>query len=217
MESADGTPLAGDDWQIDLDPDGAHDVRVRIRYDGSRPIDARVRVEAPVPGAGDEAPYWLVPGVFYGANRDPECQRIYPRYAPGELDAADLTADHWAFRADRSATPAVFAWGAEAGIALEVDATTPLGLSGLGFGAGPGRPASVWLSLPYREEPFSYTGDPHGVPALSDAYRWQPGESHDVRIGVWDLTADRHDYDRVLRSVGPADGRRVRRSNRGST
>jgi hypothetical protein len=104
-----------------------------------------VRVEVPVPGGRSEAPHWLIPGLFYGANRDPACARLYPRYAPGELDAEKLIADRWAFRADRAATPVVFAWGKEAGVALSVDATTPLGLSGLGLGAGPDRPASVWV------------------------------------------------------------------------
>ncbi|NUR97835.1 MAG: hypothetical protein HOV67_21585, partial [Kribbellaceae bacterium] len=195
VESADGSPLGGDDWttKLDLRPGdpGEQVVRLRVRYDGPEPIDARLRLEVPVP---EGSPHWLIPGLFYGANRDPACTRLYPRYAPGECDAETLTADRWAFRADRAATPTVFAWGNEGGVALSVAADTSLGLSGLGLG-----PASIWVSLPYREEPFSYVGEPRGVTALADAHTWQPGESHEVHLGLWTLAPDRHSYAPILR------------------
>jgi hypothetical protein len=205
LETADGAPIAeSPDWRVDLDaiPVGAdeHDVRLRVRYDGDAPVDARVRIEVAVPGSPD-APYWLIPGLFYGDNRDPACTRIYPRYAPGELDASQLIADRWAFRADRAATPVVFAWGDEGGVALSVGATTSLGLSGLGLGAGPDHPAAVWGSLPYREEPFSYVGEPCGVDALAACHRWEPGECHDLRARLWSLPPDRHSYAPVLQAL----------------
>ncbi|MEV0286318.1 hypothetical protein AB0H36_19590 [Kribbella sp. NPDC050820] len=203
VEDAGGTALPDDAWQVDVqvDPltDGEHEVRLRVRYDGSQPVDARIRVEVPVPAV--EHPRWLIPGVFYGDNRDPACIRRYPRYSPGELDASDLVADHWSFRADRAATPVVFGWGPNGGVALEVDANTALGLSGLGLGAGPDRPASIWVSLPYREEPFSYVGEPHGVPSLAESFRWEPGDAHELRIGLWDLPADHAGFAPVLRRL----------------
>lgn len=206
VETADGSPIVdAPDWHLDLElvPNGPDEqvVRLRVRYDGTAPVDARVRLEVPVPGGedGGEAPHWLIPGLFYGANRDPDCARLYPRYAPGELDADQLVADRWAFRADRAATPAVFAWSRTAGVALTVDATTSLGLSGLGLAAGPDRPATVWLSLPYREEPFSYVGEPRGVHPLADSHRWQPGETHALHAGLWALPPDLHSYAPVLR------------------
>ncbi|MET9317109.1 hypothetical protein ABZX12_35280 [Kribbella sp. NPDC003505] len=206
LEAADGSAIVDSpDWSIDVDVAGAGSgaaesvVRLLVRYAGDAPVDARVRVEAPVPGDG--APHWLIPGLFYGANRDAACTRLYPRYAPGEFDAEKLVADRWAFRADRAATPVVFAWGNDGGVALSVDATTPLGLSGLGLGAGPDRPATIWVSLPYREEPFSYVGEPRGVDPLADSHRWLPGESHRIDIGLWSLPADRHGYAPVLRAL----------------
>ncbi|NIK54786.1 hypothetical protein [Kribbella shirazensis] len=199
LETADGSPIVDSpDWRIDLEvtPVGAdeHAVQLRVQYDGAAAADARVRLEVAVPAE----PYWLIPGLFYGANRDPACARLYPRYAPGELDAETLIADRWAFRADRAATPVVFAWGDEGGVALSVGANTSLGLTGLGLGAGPDRPATIWVSLPYREEPFSYVGEPRGVDALADCYHWEPGESHEIHASLWTLPADRHSYAPVL-------------------
>ncbi|MFF0266711.1 hypothetical protein [Kribbella sp. NPDC004536] len=200
LESPDGSPLSDDGWSVELNVSSGSPqlVRLRVRFDGPEPVDTRIRFEVPVP---DGPPHWLIPGLFYGANRDPSCMRLYPRYAPGELDSATLTADQWAFRADRAATPAIFAWGNESGVALTVAADTSLGLSGLGLGARPGRPASIWVSLPYREEPFSYVGEPRGVAPLAQAYTWQPGESHELDVCLWTLPADRHSYAPILRSL----------------
>jgi len=203
LEATDGSTIEeSPDWSIDLEVTavgaGEEAVRLLVRYNGAAPIDARVRLEVAVPSV-EAAPHWLIPGLFYGANRDPVCTRLYPRYAPGELDAEKLVADRWAFRADRAATPVVFAWGNDGGVALSVDAMTPLGLSGLGLGAGPGRPATIWVTLPYREEPFSYVGEPRGVDPLADSHRWQPGECHQLRLSLWSLPSYRHSYAPVLR------------------
>ena len=56
----------------------------------------------------------------------------------------------------------------------------------------------MWASLPYREEPFSYTGEPQRVAPLSASYTWRPGETHELRFSVWDLGPDRRGYADVL-------------------
>ncbi|WP_145805910.1 hypothetical protein [Kribbella amoyensis] len=205
VEDADGAVLDSADWELSVDVQPVDELEetctVRVRYNGSVPMEARIRAELPLPIAADEEPYWLVPGVFYGANRDEECTRLYPRYVIGRSDIDALESDHWAFRADRAATPVVFSWGRTGGFALDVAADTSLGHSGLGFGAGPERPASLWVSLPYREEPFSYVGEPRGVEPLAATYRWEPGEAHEIRIGRWTLPADRTSYVPVLRRL----------------
>ena len=77
----------------------------------------------------------------------------------------------WSFRADRCATPAVFARGG----GLVTTETSPLGQSGVGFAYRDGRPA-IWLDFPYREEPLRYDGSETPAPPDVRTYRWQPGE-----------------------------------------
>jgi hypothetical protein len=128
-------------------------------------VEAGVRVERPVSGE------WLVPGVFYGENRDAHCTRIYPRYTPGHVDVTRMESDSWSFRADRCATPAVFA-GATG---LATSERSPVGQSGIGFALRGERPV-VELHFPYREEPLRYDGSETPEPADIQTYRWHAGE-----------------------------------------
>ncbi|MDF2509005.1 MAG: hypothetical protein K0Q52_2864, partial [Microbacterium sp.] len=52
--------------------------RVSVRFDGSEAVTAAVRVSVTVPGTA--APWWLIPGLFYGDNRPAENDRPYPRF-----------------------------------------------------------------------------------------------------------------------------------------
>jgi hypothetical protein len=140
-----------------------------VTYDGAEPVEAGIRVELELPATED--PQWLVPGVFYGENRAANCTRIYPRFA-GAVDVARMESDSWSFRADRCATPAVFARGG----GLVTTETSPLGQSGVGFSLRDGVPR-IWLDFPYREEPIRYDGS--NTPAAPDVqtHTWQPGET----------------------------------------
>ncbi|MDQ4030449.1 MAG: hypothetical protein M3168_05350, partial [Actinomycetota bacterium] len=98
-----------------LAPDGStvdgfsFDGALTVTYEGAEPVDAGIRVELELAPTDD--PRWLVPGVFYGENRPERCSRIYPRFVPGRVDVERMESDSWSFRADRCATPAVFARG----------------------------------------------------------------------------------------------------------
>ena len=98
-----------------------------VTYNGAAPVDAGIRVERMLPPTDD--PQWLVPGVFYGENRPERCTRIFPRYTPGHVDVERMESDAWSFRADRCATPAVFARGS----GLVTEEVSPLGQAGVGF------------------------------------------------------------------------------------
>jgi hypothetical protein len=151
-----------------------------VTWGGSRPVDAGIRVELEL--APTEDPDWLVPGLFYRSNRPEGCTRIYPRFTPGHVDLERMESDSWSFRADRCATPAVFARGG----GLMTTETGPLGQAGVGFAYRDGRP-SIWLDFPYREEPLSYDGSELARPADVCTHRWQPGET--VRLG-YSVVAD---------------------------
>jgi hypothetical protein len=140
-----------------------------VTYDGGEPVDAGIRISLELAATDD--PQWLVPGVFYGENRPAECTRIFPRFTPGSVDSARMESDAWSFRADRCATPAVFARGG----GLVTRERSPLGQAGVGFAEREGRRV-IWLDFPYREEPLAYDGSETPAPADVQTYRWQPGE-----------------------------------------
>ncbi|HVU92279.1 MAG TPA: hypothetical protein VHC23_08615, partial [Jatrophihabitans sp.] len=176
---------------------GRRDVRLAVRYDGDQPVAASVRVRVALAAA--EPPWWLVPGLFYGENRPAGSARVFPRFAIGG-DLARMESDRWEFRADRAATPSVFAWTASAGVAVCTDESSALGITGLGFGydAGAGR-AELHLRFPYAEAPLTYYGSAEARAPLSESYTWTPGEAVELAFAVYDLPAERHSYARVLR------------------
>lgn len=181
---------------------GRRNVRLTVEYRGEAECSASIRFRVDLP-TGPGEPWWLVPGAFYGENRPAECRQVYPRFAPGAVDAADhagMVSDHWEFRADRAATPAVFGWSGSGGAALVADETTALSMTGLGFGHdAPAGQGHVHLTFPFREGPISYDGS--AVPRQPEAatYTWRSGERIEVELAVYPLTADRHEYAAILR------------------
>jgi hypothetical protein len=182
-----------------LAPDGSAVAGFRFEgeltatYEGTVPVDAGIRVELELPPTED--PAWLVPGVFYGENRPERCTRIYPRFVPGSLDVERMESDAWSFRADRCATPAVFARGG----GLRTAETSPVGQAGVGFALREGRPV-VWLDFPYREEPLRYDGSETPAPPDVQTYRWTPGERVELDVRVSD-----GDWRRELRRVSGSE------------
>lgn len=176
---------------------GRRAVRLRVEHRGETETAACIRFAVDLPRAepGEAAPWWLVPGAFYGENRPAGSLRIFPRFQPGLSDPAAMVSDRWEFRADRAATPAVFGWAGGAGVALAADETTPLGMTGLGFG-----PDRVHLTFPFREGPVSYDGTDVPAPAEVSTYVWRPGETIELDLAVYELDGDRHGYAGVLRA-----------------
>ncbi|HVM69175.1 MAG TPA: hypothetical protein VM204_04985 [Gaiellaceae bacterium] len=170
--AADGSPVEGFSF------DGER----TVTYAGAEPVDASVRLELELPPTED--PAWLVPGLFYGENRPERCTRLFPRFVPGRVDVARMESDAWSFRADRCATPAVFARGG----GLVTSEVSQVGQAGVGFALRGDRP-TVWLDFPYREEPLAYDGSEAPLPPDVRTHRWEPGErvALDVRVtdGDW--------------------------------
>jgi hypothetical protein len=164
-----------------LAPDGSEvegfsfEGALTVRYEGAAPVDAGIRVEVDLPLEGEAE--WLVPGVFYGENRPQECTRIFPRFTPGHTDVGRMESDSWSFRADRCATPAVFARGG----GLLTSETSPVGQAGVGLAERDGR-RTIWLDFPYREEPLRYDGSQTPAPADIQTYRWTPGETVTLEV-----------------------------------
>lgn len=166
---ADGTVV--DSFAFERTPDG-------VAATAGAPVEAGIRVELRASAATNE-PGWLVPGVFYGENRVEACTRIYPRYTPGRVDVARMESDAWSFRADRCATPAVFARGC----ALVTREESPIGQAGVGFAHVAGYPL-LRLHFPYREEPLRYDGSETPAPPDVRTYRWEAGERVELTFEV---------------------------------
>ncbi|MEU0370707.1 hypothetical protein ABZ070_10655 [Streptomyces sp. NPDC006283] len=187
-------------------PSASYRAELTVRHEGTLPVEAGVRVELRL-GTSDD-PGWLIPGAFYGENRRADCTRSYPRYAPeyaeADADPTGLTASAWSFRADRCATPAVFARDRHGGAALALDETGTLGRQGVGFALLPGDLPALRLHAPYREEPVSYYGSDTPRPADTPLHRWSPGEEHILRFTAHLVDADPHAYAPVLRALHTA-------------
>src|SRR5215208_4345970 len=146
-----------------------------VTYRGAEPVEAGIRVELELPDTHD--PRWLVPGVFYGENRPESCTRLFPRFTSGHVDVARMESPSWSFRADRCATPAVFARGG----GLVTTERSPVGQSGVGF-SYVDRTPTIWLDFPYREEPLRYDGSNDPQPPDVQTHRWTPGDRVDVQV-----------------------------------
>lgn len=188
--------------------DDAATLRIAVEYRGAAPREARVRIVATLADAPD--PWWLIPGLFYGENRPAGNDRLFPRFErdADEREAArTMVSSSWDFRADRAATPAVFVWAGpgRGGLALGAPDTTPLGLTGIGFGQdGQTGQAQLRLTFPFREFPITYFGSDVPRPAEEETHTWAPGERIEIPVTVFRLGTDRHGYAPVLRRLHAA-------------
>lgn len=172
---------------------------LELTWEGDGAVEAGLRLPIRLPAAPE--PAWLIPGAFYRENRPEECSRPYPRHdrsAPGTGEG--LVSDDWSFRSDRAALAAVFAWGIAGSVGLCGDESGPLGLTGLGF-AGRGEDATIWLDMPYREEPVRYVGLPEPFPPQVRHAVWEPGRAVRIRYQIRVADPGPHAYDPFLRAM----------------
>lgn len=140
---------------------GGLSLRVTIQ-NATEEMTLRLRAQLVLPGEAE--PRWLVPGFFYKDNRPEGCTRLYPGFAELGHDPRRLVSQHWAFRSDRTALPAVFcwtfgcfAWAATEGVfGQSRELPRGYGLSGLQLGVEGGQPVLA-AEFPYREAPAKYS------------------------------------------------------------
>lgn len=175
------------------------EVGLTVAWTGEEPAAAGLRLPLRIPVAPQ--PSWQIPGAFYRENRPISCARPFPRHDPtADGSGAGLASDHWSFRADRAAVGAVFAWGETACVGLAAEEVSPLGLGGIGL-SGRGSDASIWLDMPYREEPVRYTGLSEPQPAVRTFARWEPGKSVNLAYQIYLSDPQAHAYDPFLRAL----------------
>ena len=114
-------------------------------------------------------------------------------HATGARDVERMESSAWSFRADRCATPAVFARGG----GLVTSERSPLGQRASGSHIATDA-RLIWLDFPYREEPLRYDGSETPAPPDVQTYRWSPGESVALEFRRCD-----GDWRRALRDLVP--------------
>lgn len=185
-------------WVLIHDITSYYDVHLEMYYTGSVEKEAGLRIGCDLLGGGK--PDWMIPGAFYKENRFEHNFRKYPRYDYHGGKAAEMVSDHWSFRSDRAALPAVFAWNDGMCGALCTDEVSPIGLSGLGF-RGNAEGTQIWLDFPYREEPVTFVGEPVPDPADVNMHSFKPGEQIRLKFKLYAGASDPHAYDPFVRQM----------------
>jgi hypothetical protein len=173
----DGSECASFDTEATETVEGSR-TDVTLQVTSAQAVEAGIRVELRLPATND--PRWLIPGVFYGENRPASGTRIFPRFVPGRTDVEAMESDAWSFRADRCATPAVFAHDC----GLVTTEQSELGQSGVGFAYEDEQPV-LRLHFPYREEPLRYDGSDVAAPPDVQVHAWSAGETATLRFSVY--------------------------------
>ncbi|TCN01873.1 hypothetical protein EV294_1011334 [Paenibacillus sp. BK033] len=185
-------------WTYVHDECPYYDVMVELSYTGERAGAWNLQIGADL--IGDGRPDWMIPGAFYKENRFESNLRQYPRYDFNGGDASHMVSDYWAFRADRAALPAIFAWNDHMCGALCTDEMSAVGLNGLGF-RGNADGTRIWLNFPYREEPVTFVGSAVPSPADLSVYSFQPGEQVTLHFKAYASSSDPHAYNPFVRQM----------------
>lgn len=170
------------------DETGGTDVELRLTCRAPEALDASIGVSLLLDATA--TPWVLVPGLVYGENRPAGSTIAYPRFEPGAWDPERFVADRWAFRIDRAAVPLVIASDGRRSAGLATEPSSELGLPGVAFAADAGS-TGIGLFFPYHEQPVSYDGGPRPRPGGPTFHRWQPGETHGIRLRAYAGPPDR--------------------------
>lgn len=167
-----------------------------LRNASRKPIECSAELLFVVPA--NEIPRWLVPGMFYKDNGYNKTARVYPRFHPHEHDPEKFVSPFWSFRADRCASPIVFARVNDFSYFVSTDEQFSHGTSSVGFGyeslEEEQAAAALALHFPWREVPVQYA--PHNPNHLEGEVGYVELDAGDemkfsVRVGV---TPDKANY-----------------------
>lgn len=173
-------------------------VNINVTYNKEVPGNYGLQFNADLAGSGK--PTWMIPGAFYKENRFEHNTRKYPRYDYRDGNHDEMVSDHWSFRSDRAALPAIFAWNDEMCGALCVEEMSEVGLTGLGF-RGNESCTSIWVNFPYKEEPVTFVGQPIPEPKDISLYTFKPGETVHLQLKIYTASPDLHSYDPFVREM----------------
>jgi hypothetical protein len=125
-------------------------------------------------------PFWCLPGLFWGDNRQDRTPMLYPRFDAARTTPAAFTSSFWQFHVSRLSQPVAACHDGRHWHILEIDPYVP-------FGNGPDRAVSMGFAyeegcafltcaLPAAEEPYRHTGTDYTHPRV-ETCRLAEGES----------------------------------------
>ena len=192
----------GLDWKFSCDINssniaGMYEFVFRVTYKGREPADVNLSMEVMLEDEGE--PRWLVPGLFYKDGRPASGPDGVPRFACEGADGEPFTSNKWAFRADRSSHPGVFAWTGHATACLTVNEQINGHVAGVAFRCEGGTTA-IGLNFPYREQPAGLaTCDAEPNSPSIDWLHVEPDDQVYLRFKLFFAPRDLHRYNDVLR------------------
>jgi hypothetical protein len=120
------------------------------------------------------APFWCIPGLFWGDNQHDSTGQYYPRFQKNLEHPEKFQSSFWEFHTHRMAQPIVAVHEGSTWWILEVEPHTTVDSqvlhASVGFEYRDGQPVLL-ASLPYAERPYQHVGHDYTMPVSSS---WTP-------------------------------------------
>jgi len=177
--------------------------------------DMNVRFGTTLELSGEAEPRWMIPGLFYGDNKPEGCSRMYPTFHEFTRDPKQFISSHWSFRADRAATPVVFAWtygcfaffSTAESFGVTPDHPEGAGMASLLLSQEDGSPR-LGAEYPYREAPVKYSFCHEDRTDAEETFLHLPKRVPLLVNFVCGFSVpDLHAYDKIIRALYQKAGR----------
>jgi len=147
-----------------------------------------------IPIAPTDAPFWCIPGLFWGDNQHDSTGQYYPRFQKSLQYPEKFQSSFWEFHTHRMAQPIAAVHEGSTWWILEVEPHTTVDgqvlHASVGFEYRDGQPFLL-ASLPYAERPYQHVGHDYTMPVSTS---WTPTKDCVIR---WKI--------RLLKVVGERD------------
>lgn len=180
----------------DIEDNNIFHFNLKVKFKGNKEKQAAIRVAFDLEDQG--IPRWMVPAMFYKHNRSEKCARIYPRFTTDQSNHEKLESNYWAFAADRSSLPGVFAWQENYSAALITPERNAGEMMGVFFQWEEDK-ARIGLYYPFREEPVAYSFLHDKFAPRVKRKTFQPDEEVELNFYLRPDDGDLHNYSSVIK------------------
>jgi len=139
-------------------------VEVTWEVPASNAFSATCRVELP----DTAAPFWCIPGVFWGDNQQDTTGQYYPRFRAGLTSPRRFESSFWEVHVWRATQPLAAMHDGSSWWILQVSPEAGDLFASVGFEYENGRPVLV-ASIPARERPYRNTGHDYTMSVIGSS------------------------------------------------